>query len=50
MKIRFNLNTKIKNSTKKVILDNKMQTLVSQGREEFKKLIDKGISVPVALL
>ncbi|MCL4353619.1 hypothetical protein M1615_04110 [Patescibacteria group bacterium] len=28
----------------------KEETLVKQGREQFKKLIEKGLGVPIALL
>ena len=34
----------------KMISDYKQDALVKQGREQFKKLLEKGISVPVALL
>ena len=34
----------------KTIADYKQQILVKQGREQFKKLLEKGISVPVVLL
>jgi hypothetical protein len=34
----------------KTISDYRMEILVKQGREQFKKLIEKGISIPVALL
>jgi hypothetical protein len=34
----------------KTIADYKQQILVRQGREQFKKLLEKGISVPVVLL
>ena len=36
--------------TQKTISDYKMEILVKQGRDQFKKLIAKGISVPVAFL
>jgi hypothetical protein len=36
--------------TVKTIADYKQQILVKQGREQFKKLLEKGISVPVVLL
>ncbi len=34
----------------KTISDYKMDILVRQGRDQFKKLIEKGINIPVALL
>jgi len=34
----------------KTISDYKMDMLVKQGRDQFKKLIEKGINIPVALL
>jgi hypothetical protein len=34
----------------KTIADYKQQILVKQGREQFKKLLEKGINVPVVLL
>jgi len=34
----------------KTISDYKMEILVKQGRDQFKKLIEKGINIPVALL
>jgi len=34
----------------KTIADYKQQILVRQGREQFKKLLEKGISIPVVLL
>lgn len=41
---------KQKKSAGKIISDYKMEMLVKQGRDQFRKLIDKGISIPVALL
>jgi hypothetical protein len=32
------------------IADYKQQILVKQGREQFKKLLEKGINIPVVLL
>jgi len=34
----------------KTISDYKQEVLVKQGREQFKKLLEKGISIPVVLL
>jgi len=39
-----------KKASNKTISDYKMEILVRQGRDQFKKLIEKGINVPVALL
>jgi len=36
--------------TKKTLIDAKQEILVKQGREQFKKLLEKGISIPVAFL
>lgn len=35
---------------RKSLADNKQEALVKLGREQFKKLLEKGLSVPVALL
>jgi len=35
---------------KKTLLDAKQEILVKQGREQFKKLLEKGIGIPVAFL
>jgi hypothetical protein len=35
---------------KKTLIDTKQEILVKQGREQFKKLQEKGISVPVVFL
>jgi hypothetical protein len=48
MKLGF-LNNK-SGKTVKTIADYKQQILVKQGAEQFKKLLEKGISVPVVLL
>ena len=39
-----------KKASSKTVSDYKMEILVRQGRDQFKKLIEKGINVPVALL
>jgi len=41
---------KQKKASHKSISDYRMEALVKQGRDQFKKLIEKGISIPVALL
>ena len=46
MKFGFKKQKKIQ----KTISDYKMEVLVKQGRDQFKKLIEKGINIPVALL
>ena len=38
------------NKTRKTLIDTKQEILVKQGREQFKKLLEKGISIPVVLL
>jgi hypothetical protein len=48
MKFNF-LGNKTK-KTAKTISDYKQDVLVKLGREQFKKLLEKGISVPVVLL
>ena len=39
-----------KRTSSKTVSDYKMDILVKQGRDQFKKLIEKGINIPVALL
>ncbi len=39
-----------KKANNKTVSDYKMEILVKQGRDQFKKLIAKGINIPVALL
>ena len=39
-----------KNNVIKTISDYKREMLVKLAREQFKKLIEKGLSIPVALL
>ena len=34
----------------KTVSDYRMEILVKQGRDQFRKLIEKGINIPVALL
>jgi len=41
---------KSKKENKKSIPDYKQEQLLRQGREQFKSLIKRGLSVPVALL
>ena len=41
---------KQKKASTKTISDYKMDMLMKQGRDQFKKLIEKGLNVPVALL
>ena len=41
---------KQKKAPQKTVSDYKMEMLVKQGRDQFKKLIEKGINIPVALL
>ena len=39
-----------KNNVIKTISDYKRELLVKLGREQFKKLLEKGLSIPVAFL
>lgn len=39
-----------KEPQKKIILDYKQELLVKLGREQFKRLLDKGLGIPVGLL
>jgi hypothetical protein len=48
MKLNF-LGSRSKKAVK-TISDYKQEVLVKQGREQFKKLLEKGISIPVVLL
>ncbi|MEK7517460.1 MAG: hypothetical protein AAB583_02830 [Patescibacteria group bacterium] len=41
---------KRKNNITKTITDYKREALVRIGREQFKKLLEKGINLPIALL
>lgn len=49
MKI-FSLFAKKTNKSRMTIADYKQKLLVEQGREQFKRLLEKGLGVPVALL
>ncbi len=42
--------TKNKRVAVKTIADYKQDLLVKQGREQFKKLLEKGLNIPVVLL
>ena len=48
--MKFSFLKLTKKATKKTISDYKQDYLVRQGREQFKKLMEKGISIPVAFL
>lgn len=48
--MNFAIFTRNKKESKKRITDYKQELLLRQGREQFKSLIRKGLSVPVALL
>lgn len=41
---------KQKKTSSKTISDYRMDAIIKLGRDQFKKLIEKGINVPVALL
>ncbi len=48
--MKFNLLRGQGKKAVRTIADYKQDILVKQGREQFKKLLEKGISVPVVLL
>jgi len=50
MKFNFLGNNKDKKAAVKTIADYKQEALVRVGREQFKRLLEKGISIPVVLL
>jgi len=41
---------KSKKAERKTISDYKQELLVKQGREQFRSLVKRGLSVPIALL
>ncbi len=41
---------KQKKASQKTISDYKMEIVLKQGRDQIKKLIEKGLNIPVALL
>ena len=48
--MKFNFLGNKNRKTVKTISDYKQEALVRVGREQFKKLLEKGISIPVVLL
>jgi hypothetical protein len=48
--MKFNFLGSKSRKTVKTISDYKQEALVRSGREQFKKLLEKGISIPVVLL
>ena len=44
------LNLKNANKNRKSLGDYKQDLLIKQGRDQFKKLLEKGINVPIVLL
>ena len=46
----FDLSTIFKKKADKTLHEYKQEILVKQGREQFKKLVDKGLELPVVLL
>nr|MBI5455389.1 hypothetical protein [Candidatus Levybacteria bacterium] len=48
--MKLNIFTSKRKNAVKTISDYKQDILVRQGREQFKKLLEKGISIPVVLL
>lgn len=50
MKLRLLISKLKKHEVHKTLVDYQQEILSKQGREQFKKLVDRGISIPVALL
>jgi hypothetical protein len=50
MKKIIGLLNRQKKQNNKTLAEYQQEMLVRQGREQFKKLIDRGLGVPVALL
>lgn len=48
--MNYNFFTVSRKKAVRTIADYKQEILVKQGREQFKKLLEKGISIPVFLL
>lgn len=48
--MKFNFLGSKTRKTVKTLSDYKQEALVRVGREQFKKLLEKGISIPVVLL
>jgi hypothetical protein len=48
--MKFNILGKGRRVTVKTIADYKQDLLVKQGREQFKKLLEKGLNIPVVIL
>jgi len=48
--MKLNILGKNKAVTARTIADYKQEILVKQGREQFKKLLEKGLNIPVVLL
>ena len=48
--MNFNILKFKKRATRKLVPDYKQELLVKQGREQFKALLKRGLSVPIALL
>ncbi len=48
--MKFNFFKLNKRGARKTIADYKQEILLKQGRDQFKKLVEKGLGIPVALL
>jgi hypothetical protein len=48
--MKFNFLSFRKKGSRKTLSDYKHESILRAGAEQFKKLVEKGISVPVALL
>ena len=46
----ISLSAIFKKKTNKTLNEYKQEILVKQGREQFKKMLDKGLELPVVLL
>jgi hypothetical protein len=50
IRMKFNFLSIGKKRAVRTLADYKQEILIKQGREQFKKLMEKGISIPVVLL
>lgn len=50
LSMKFSFLKSTKKTARKTISDYKQEYLVRQGREQFKKLMEKGLGVPIAFL
>lgn len=47
--ITYLLSTKIKKEKRKTVEEYRQEVLSRQGREQFEKLVDRGLGIPVAI-